>query len=285
MRRILGLTAMVVAAAVLAMPAAHAWGDTGHKAVALIAAPRLEPSAAAAVSDLLDNPDTAAAMAGVASWADEIRRGRGETAHWHYVDIEIDSAGYDAARDCANDDCVVAQITKDVAILKDKSLAKPVRAEALKFLIHFVGDIHQPLHCADNHDKGGNKVVIMAGPKKTNLHAIWDTAVVNAISTDPAAIASALSAKITPAFAAQWSTGTPEQWAGEGYLIAKTQIYPQFPGSGGTLAPIVLPDSYPASMGPVTAMQLAKAGIRLAAVLNEALATPVLVAPAPAANP
>ena len=272
--------AFSVAAFALSCLPGMAWDKAGHQAVAQIAAARLNPTAQAAVADLLDAKDALTGMNEVAPWADEIRRGRGETAPWHFVDIQITDDGYDVARDCANDDCVVGQIKKDIAILKDKTLLKPVRAEALKFLIHFVGDVHQPMHCADNHDKGGNKVSIMVGSHKTNLHSVWDTAVVNAISTDPAVIASTLGPKITPELAAQWSASPPEMWANEGFAIAKLKIYPQFAGSGSTLAPIVLPDSYPSSVGPITAMQLAKAGVRLAAALNDALGTtPVTDAP------
>jgi len=262
--------AALIALLMLAMPAL-AWGNEGHRVVALIAAGRLTPAAKAQVADLLDTPDAAAAMENVASWADDIRYGRPETAPWHFVDIEIATNGYNAAADCANGDCVVAQIHKDIAILKDKSLAKPVRAEALKFLIHFAGDIAQPLHCADNHDRGGNQVIVYAAGKRTNLHAIWDTAVVNALGSDAGQVAAQLSPRITPAEAAQWSASTPEQWAGESFVIAKQQIYTEFPGSGATPAPIVLPPDYPARMAPIAAAQLAKAGVRLAAVLNETL--------------
>ncbi len=280
--------ALALAAAIFALSCAPAmaWGKTGHQAVAEIAAARLNPTAQAAVSDLLDAKDALTGMTDVAAWADQIRWSRSETAHWHYVDIEITSDGYDAARDCAKDDCVVAQITNEIAVLKDKTLAKPVRAEALKFLIHFVGDIHQPLHCSDNQDKGGNAVVVMVGAKKTNLHAVWATAVVNAIGTDPPVIAAHRLAHVTPEEDAGWSTGTPEEWVNEGFQIAKTTIYPQFPGTGGTPAPILLPDSYPASVGPIVAMQLTKAGLRLAAVLNATLGdTIVTPSEAPAAEP
>lgn len=286
--------ALSIAMFAFSLAPSSAWDKTGHQAVAQIAAARLSPAAAGAVTDLLESKDAITGMTDVAAWADQIRFGRKETGPWHYVDIPITADGYDAARDCKDDACVVAQITREIAIVKDKTLAKPVRAEALKFLIHFVGDIHQPLHCADNNDKGGNKVQVMAGSKTTNLHAVWDNATVNAIGPDAATIAATLSSKITPQIAAAWSNSTPEQWANESFLIAKTKIYPAFPGTGGTLVPIILPDGYPASVGPITAMQLAKAGVRLAAVLNDALgdtivvpaeATPAAPAPTPAPVP
>jgi hypothetical protein len=261
------ILSLALAAAVGVMPS-KAWDKTGHQAVAQIAAARLTPAAQAAVADLLNAKTALSGMNDVAAWADAFRENRQDTAPWHFVDIPITSTGYDATRDCANDDCIVAQINKEIAVLKDKTLLKSVRTEALKFLIHFVGDVHQPLHCADNNDKGGNKILLYAGARKTNLHAVWDNAVVGTIGAEPEAIAAALSARITPALAVQWSTGTPEQWANEGFEIAKTKIYPQFPGSDESSARLVLPDTYPASVAPIAAMQLAKAGLRLSAVLN-----------------
>lgn len=110
------------------------------------------------------------------TWADEIRRDRPETAPWHYVDIKVTSTGLDRGRNCPGDDCVVAQIEKDLAIVRDRTLAPPIRAEALRFLIHFVGDLHQPLHAADSHDRGGNEVRVVLDGELTNLRAVWDTA-------------------------------------------------------------------------------------------------------------
>jgi hypothetical protein len=265
-----------------------AWDKTGHQAIAAMAAARLTPAAQAAVADLLHADSAASGMDDVADWADRVRHKRDGTSHWHYVDIPLTSNGYDATRDCPEGDCIVAQIDKEIAVVKDKTLMPPVRAEALKFLIHFVGDIHQPLHCADNQDKGGTKLTVTAAGRKTNLHAVWDSAVIGAIGSEPDAIATLLSSKIPPDVAAQWSTGTPELWANESFQIAKTKIYPQFPGAGETLAPIVLPENYPASVGMITATQLAKAGFRLAAVLNAALGETAAASPAepqPAAAP
>jgi hypothetical protein len=265
MKRLAALLALLV----LGCAPAFGWGHAGHSAIALIASERLTAAAKAQIAGLLDAKDAAAGLEQYASWADEIRDSRPETSGWHYVDIEIATNGYDAAIDCKDGDCVVAQIHKDIAILKDKSLAKPVRAEALRFLIHFVGDIHQPLHCADNNDKGGNGVTVYVAKKRTNLHSLWDTAIVNAISTSPDKVAAQISQRITPALAKQWQGGTPEQWANEGFAVAKAQIYAQFPGSGATQASIVLKPDYTAQQGPIAAAQLAKAGVRLAAVLNE----------------
>ena len=271
-KAVIGLLALSTIA--LLPSGAWAWGGEGHRTIALIAADRLTPAARAEVSDLLGG-DARGSMEEVSTWADEIRRDRPETAPWHYVNIEISTNGYDAGRDCSAGDCVVAQVQKDERILADHQLAKPVRAEALRFLIHFVGDLHQPLHCADNHDRGGNEVRVLVGAGETNLHAVWDTNVVAALGQNPDQVASGLVAQITPEEANSWSRGAPEDWANETFGIAKRVIYPALPGAGGTTAPIVLPRDYAARQRPVTAVQLERAGVRLAVMVNTALGSPV----------
>ena len=258
----------IIAALLLSPSTAYAWGYEGHQIIALIAAGELTPDAKARVADLLGGPDASSAMVRYSTWADEIRPMRRETAPWHYVDIEIDSRGYDATRDCPNNNCVVGQIERDTSILKDRSLAKPVRAEALRFLIHFVGDEAQPLHCSDNHDRGENEVRVILNGDRTNLHAVWDTAVVEALGNDPATVTKRLSATITPADKSAWSKGTPVSWANQSWAIAKQHIYADLPGSGGTSAPIVLPPDYARQKSAIAAGQLERGGVRLAAILN-----------------
>lgn len=268
MRRVIAIAAIV--AAVVMPNAAWAWGNEGHKVVALIAASELSPAAKAKVEQLLGG-DAASTMADVSTWADKIRRGRPETGPWHYVNIEITSAGYDAPRDCPNDACVVAQVQRDAAIVSDRTLAQPVRAEALRFLIHFVGDLHQPLHAGDNHDRGGNEVRVVLNGDRKNLHAVWDTAVVEALGDDPGTVAATLERQITPAEKRQWSQGSVVDWANQSFRIAKTKIYPTLPGTGGTDAPIILPSDYAHRQAGITGTQLERAGVRLAALLNETL--------------
>jgi hypothetical protein len=262
---------VMVALLILASSQAFAWGREGHQIVVLIAARDLSPAAKAQVADLLDSPDATAGMERFSTWADEIRSARRDTGPWHYVDIEIGSKGYDAARDCSNDNCVVGQITRDVSILRDKGLAKPVRAEALRFLIHFVGDLHQPLHCSDNHDRGGNEVRVTLNGRQTNLHAVWDTPIVEALGHDPESVAADLSSKITSANKASWGRGLVSQWADECFAVAEREVYNQIDGSGGTAAPIVLSPDYATQEASTAANQLEKSGVRLATVLNAVL--------------
>jgi hypothetical protein len=247
-----------------------AWGAEGHRIVAAIAADELTPAARAQIAQLLGTDDAAAAMVAVSTWADEIRRQRPKTAPWHFVDIPLSAPAYNAARDCRHDDCVVAQIERDARIVGDRKLAPPVRAEALRFLIHFVGDIAQPLHDEDNGDRGGNRVRVILGRRHTNLHAVWDVDVVRALGRDPADVAARLGAEITPAQKQEWSKGTPEQWADEAHQIARNEIYGHIAGQGGTDA-LDLALQYPRQESSVAAQQLQKAGVRLAAVLNRAL--------------
>lgn len=204
-------------------------------------------------------------------WADEIKFQRPNTRPWHYVDIEIGTQGYNRTTDCPNDACVVAQIVRDEAILRDKHLTAPVRAEALRFLIHFVGDLHQPLHCADNHDRGGNEVKVLIGRRHENLHAVWDVNVVQALGLEPDKVAAQLEGEITPADKSVWKPGSVVDWANETFHVAGREIYANLPGKGGTEAPIILPEGYAHDESVIAAKQLEKAGARLALALNATL--------------
>ena len=147
----LALTVILIC---LPLPAL-AWGAEGHEIVAAIALRELTPAARLQVARLLGSE---AMLVHDSNWADEVRDQRPDTGPWHYVDIPLDAPGYDAGRDCGGDACVVAQISHDLHVLGNARVSAGQRAEALRFLVHFVADIHQPLHAVDNADKGGNGV-------------------------------------------------------------------------------------------------------------------------------
>jgi nuclease S1 len=247
-----------------------AWGAEGHRIVAAIAADELTPAARQDVEELLGG-DASVAMVQASTWADEIRPKRPDTAPWHFVDIPIQSNGYDPGRDCPADDCVVGQIDRGARIVADRQLAAPIRAEALRFLIHFVGDLHQPLHAADNDDRGGNRLRVVLRQHRTNMHAVWDVDVVRALGRGPEEISVRLEKEITPAENRAWSAGTPRDWANESFQIARSEVYGHILGQGGTSAEIVLPPDYARDERRITAQQLEKAAVRLAQVLNQAL--------------
>ena len=248
----------------LALPApAFAWAPLGHQVVAAIAARHLTQAARSQVSALLGG-EAGAMMVLDSSWADEIRSDRPETAPWHYVNIELGSGGYNAPRDCPGGDCVVAQINRDAAILTDGHASRTAKVEALRFLIHLIGDVHQPLHAADRHDKGGNDIKLRWHSKRLSLHQVWDQDVVTVLGQDSDRIAAASDAALSPQQKQQMSGGAPADWANESFALAGQEIYAPLPQGGR----IRLSDDYMVRESGVARLQLAKAGLRLAALLN-----------------
>lgn len=259
MTKILALIGLMVAP----LPA-MAWGAEGHEIVAGIALRELTPRAREQVAALLGSD---AMMVHESNWADEVRSQRPETGPWHFVDIPLQARGYDAARDCAGGNCVVAQIDAARHVLGDKHAAPVVRREALRFLIHFVADVHQPLHDVDNNDRGGNRIYVELGRDRTNLHHIWDTQVVQALGEDEDEIAAELDHAVTRQERKEWDTGTPVDWANQAHTIARDAIYPAMGGRNH----VRMPPNYPRLAEPLTRLQLSRAGIRLAWILNTTL--------------
>jgi hypothetical protein len=288
MKRIISLAVIGVVLAA-ASPAA-AWGELGHKVTALIAYRHLTPKARdrvdallASDTDTLTPPD----FASRATWADQYRGSHRETAEWHFVDIEIDhpvlaaacfgfpplSASQPASQGPARD-CVVDKIEEFAAELGNSATAPAERLLALKFLIHFVGDLHQPLHASDHDDRGGNCIGLSPLPdgRAANLHAYWDTTVVEDQGGSAEQIAARLDGQITRDQMKTWTVGNPRTWAMESFQIAKSDAYalPSRPtcNDHGSVA---LSAAYQAEARKDAALQLEKAGIRMADVLNRAL--------------
>jgi hypothetical protein len=243
---------------------AFAWGAQGHEIVAAMALRELTPAARGQVAHLLGSE---AMMIHDANWADEVRDQRRDTGSWHYVNIPLAAPGYDARRDCPRGDCVVAQIGNDMRLLGDRRAGDRARAEALRFLIHFVADIHQPLHAADDGDRGGNDVHVGMGRERASLHKVWDADVVQALGYDTGVIAARLDRSVTPAERKAWSAGTPANWANESQAVARDEIYPPVDGRRF----VRLPRDYAYREAGVARVQLAKAGVRLAWLLNSTL--------------
>jgi hypothetical protein len=242
---------------------AFAWGLEGHEVIARIAADNLSPAAHLRISQLVGG-DAPALMVLDSNWADEIRADRPQTTNWHFVNIEIGSKGYDPRRACARDDCVVAQINRDIAVLHDPKAPHAAKIDALRFLIHFVGDLHQPLHAADRRDKGGNGLIVFLKNRRTNLHRVWDEDLVEALGPDPGAVAGSIETGLSPQDKAKLAAGTPVDWANESFSVAAKEIYARIPSRG----PVRLPRDYARRENAVVRLQLARAGIRLATLLN-----------------
>ncbi|HUK46758.1 MAG TPA: S1/P1 nuclease [Terriglobales bacterium] len=256
-------------------PQSFAWGPEGHRIVADIAESRLSPEARIKIRQLLGNDDLAA----ISTWADQVKGERPETFGWHFVDIPANASGFSEARDCYHpepkypsslndhDNCVVDRITKFKNILADKNAPKEQRVEALKFLVHFVGDVHQPLH-AIGEARGGNDIHVVefgsteCGKYPCNLHFAWDIGLIEHTGLTEVQYVARINELIAgEKMTADW-LGTPETWANESFRVAK-QIWLK---NGGA----VDERYYEADIAIVNA-RLELAGMRLAAMLNQAL--------------
>jgi hypothetical protein len=275
--------------AILASGQANAWGDLGHKVTALIAYRHLTPRARTALDALLaSDPDplTPPDFASRATWADKYRSTHRETAAWHFVDIEIDRPDIRGA--CFDfpaigdaklasmgpaQDCVVNKIDEFAAELASATTPPAERLLALKFLIHFIGDVHQPLHAADHHDRGGNCIGLSRPHERAaNLHAYWDVDVVEALGDSPEQIAEKLDARLSGAEKKNWSGGKAASWAMESFEIGRRDAYalPTLP-TCRCRGSVTLSAKYKTQAQKEAATQLLKAAIRMATVLNVAL--------------
>ena len=261
-----------------------AWGGQGHRLVGLIAADRLTPIAKENVQWLLDGQS----LADVASWADDVRNDQQQTGFWHYLNIPPDAAGYDRDRDCPRQpavaqgsrgdrwrDCVVDRITFWEERLKDTTLDRIDRGTAVKFLVHFIGDLHQPFH-ALGVGRGGNDVQVrvfgeancsndVAKPSPCNLHSVWDGRLIANRKLEDRAYLEQLQKLIVDKKLGSLPAGTPEQWAVQSFRLGKEALVS--PGTN-------IDEGYYRRHIGVIDERLALAGVRLAAVLNRSLVSP-----------
>jgi nuclease S1 len=246
------VTAILVIGACSLPSISHGFGETGHQVVALIASAQLTPTARVKVDALLAL-EPGATLASISTWADEHRSP--PTAPWHYVNFPRNqSCTYEADRDCPGGNCVVGALERQVAILRSDASAE-LRLRALKYLVHFVADVHQPLHAGFGDDRGGNSYQLQAFGRGTNLHALWDSGLIGAIQIEPAVLAKELAAQ-TGAMAATTTFGA---WAEESCrIVSEAGFYPAR----------TLPASYVEKYALVLKERLRLAGHRLAAILN-----------------
>lgn len=273
---------------------AQGWWESGHRTVARLAAYRLTPAARTRIAQILEVPNTADAVAdalsAAATWADE-SKGETKTGSWHYIDLALQDEKSDIPERCPADNCVTARIRLFAAQLASDSPNGAVsERDALRYLVHFLGDVHQPLHAVSDADLGGNCEHVDP-PVETarNLHAVWDGGIVNTLGESSRDLAADLERHLeafTPTLRNDLSLGTPDDWTWESHELAVSQIYHKlsiptepvlFPASCQQ-APLAvsnltlhLEPSYIHDMQPVVREQLTKAGLRLARLLNESL--------------
>src|SRR5215469_3511385 len=257
---------------------ALAWGQEGHSIVAEIAQRRLSPPAAAVVAHTLGRGHS---LAAIASWADNIREKRPETTNWHFVDIPIADGTYVPAKHCApspKGDCIIAELERLKTTLAC-TRSPAARRDALKFAVHFVGDIHQPLHTVEDA-VGGNQIPVQVhlrglvcsqackAPLASNFHAAWDSDLIHAVAWDWGAYVDRLEAgwlKSAEARRRATAGGTPLDWALQTHAAAQT-VWKERPQDN------MLGDDYFQKVLPVLDRQLGLGGLRLARFLNAAFA-------------
>lgn len=294
--------AAMMALAFAGLPAkAFAWGSDGHMIVALIAQQYLDPDVKKKVDALLKSDNDKLTKKDIASravWADKYRDSDRNskkktrylgTQQWHFVDMEIDGPDFDAA--CFGHpavpagqpaskgpakSCVADKITQFSNELKNTKTTKAERLRAFKFLLHLVGDVHQPLHAADhNNDRGANKVQILYGKRTAaeNLHSYWDHVLVDMLGKDFEVTAATLGKKYENR-KTDWMKGQPADWARESFTLARDVVY-KLPSNivldKHNEKCIQLDQAYDDKSLPVVEQQLAKGGMRLAMILNQAL--------------
>jgi len=313
-----GLVAIIFLLAGISLPtSAFAWGCKGHQVVALLAEKHLNPRALAMVKKILaEGPiDPALSrfckeggsdpLADASTWPDDIRALRPDTPPWHYVDIPRGNKIHDVEKFCdPKEGCVTRAIRDELALLWSSEADPQKRADALRFLIHFVGDLHQPLHAITNNDQGGNCVPVAffdAQPQvrnphsesyAPNLHGVWDTNILeraaNGKTVDEVASDLDLSfhAKVE-----RWKKGPAnvDAWAWESFQLASKNVYGKLPAPIATEAPQAvmscaddnhvssrmlklneqLGEPYQSMAVPIVRERLAQAGARLALLLNQ----------------
>ncbi len=261
-----------------------AYGQYGHNTIAQIAMANVTPATAAKVRALLAKASTLATpqcrvrtIEDASVWPDCVRAQYplrfGYASPWHYQTLDI-CLTFDLKAACRDGNCVSAQIDRDVKLLQAKDTPLPERAQALAFLVHFVGDLHMPLHSGSHNDAGGNALRAAYGgyaPERLNLHSIWDGALAERAITDGRNLVH----RYTTTEAAPIRAGTTEDWSRESYEIARTIAYPSATDDkpcGPPPARALLDAATIARLVPIQRLQIERAGLRLARLLDEAFA-------------
>jgi len=232
------LRSTLATAMALLVTHAFAWGKEGHQVVADLAATQLNGKARVEIDRLLAL-EPGATLESISTWADEDRSPA--TGAWHYVNFPRDTCTYDAQRDCPDGNCVVGAIAKQLEILASNA-PDETRLQALKYVVHLVADVHQPLHAGHLDDRGGNSYQLLAFGKDSNLHSFWDSRLISQLGDDADALTRRLVAKrnapngadLNVVHAAEESckiVGTagfyPEQEVGHDYVERYTPVVEQ----------------------------------------------------------
>jgi S1/P1 Nuclease len=318
-KRIFRMAAIIPALmfAMFASPAAHAWGCQGHETVAMIAEMHMNPQTLAKVNQILKaspidpalnrycNVTGLTPMADVSTWADDIRSARPDASAWHYIDIPRGGTLGDIQKSCPEKEgCITKALQTQVAILRAASSTTLQRADALRFIIHFMGDIHQPLHDTTNNDRGGNCIPVeffgtepaarnpQSESYSPNLHSVWDSSIVGRMAGDKTVQQFAAEVDLTkiPESVVDWSASSSnpfEMLAWDVHELAESAVYGNLPHPIPIEKPVEinscaddnhvgtrmlalhedLEQAYQDATAPIVKQQLKKAGVSLANLL------------------
>lgn len=232
-----------------------AWGPTGHRAVGLIAERYLSERASLAVRGIL-GPDS---LAEVSTWADEIRSDPAwnHASTWHYISVEDDETLEDTERNPAGD--VLEALRRFEGVLRDSESSREKKADAIKWMVHLIGDLHQPLHVGRRDDRGGNEIEVRWFGQTSNLHRVWDSGIIDSQDLSYSELADFIDDPTLPQIR-QWQDSDYEQWAQESFDL-RSQVY--------DIGDKNLRWEYRYHNWPAVERRLLQAGIRLAGKLND----------------
>lgn len=253
---------VILLAAQFAAAPALAWGKTGHRVTGAIADQYLSSAARAAIEDIL-GPE---GLAEGSTWADFMRASpddfwQSEASPYHYVTIPQGQTYAEAGAPPQGD--AITAIARFTETLKDPRASREDKALALRFIVHIIGDLHQPLHAGDGTDRGGNDFAVTYFGRETNLHSVWDRAMIDGEQLSYSEMTEWLVQKITPADIAAWTDPNPVVWANESAAI-RDMIYPDDPA---------LSYRYVFDHIGIVKRRLSQGGVRVAAYLNVVLAS------------
>jgi S1/P1 Nuclease len=259
-----------------------AWGPTGHRAVGEVAQQFLNKNSKAKVHKILNGQS----MAQVSTWADEIKSDPDHYSHtfnWHYTDWKNEDDHHDES---ASSGKLMKAIQDQLAVLKDKKSSQELKSSSLKFLIHLVGDLHQPLHVGNGIDKGGNNCLISFHGQEMSLHQLWDEGMINFTQLSYSELTQFVKEGRSNQDIDSWSEGSPVQWAKESkelrefiypqndkmvHLKSTSQDYCRPSKSGQAVSAPKLGYEYSFKFMPLIEKRIFQAGLRLAALINKTL--------------
>lgn len=244
----------------IAMP----WWADGHRIVCRIAWTYMLPTSREAVNHIIGGGG-GDGFSDSCVWADRVRPGRNRYDRFdtaHYLNIPAGSSGFDEDRDCTSGICIVQAIRENSAILSQQDVSSTDRRDALRFLSHFVADLHQPLHAGYASDRGGNQSPVPEGVPRgngvRNLHSFWDSQL---SGSDWRSTADSLVTLIRPEDIALWRNSRPAHWADESFQVVEDFVYQDLDA-----------EIYLRTSREIAARRMQQAGVRLAHLLNELLA-------------